>query len=104
MGIRSPRHIIVKAAPQRSRGCAEIGERLDGSPRGDGRAIVIAIAPPSRFRMRRLARVFEHEVKHTRGYDHEDMPDRILWSLGDVPAWARGARLRYLGRAPDQIP
>lgn len=86
-------------APARSRGCAEIGDR-----RGEGRAIVIAIASPSHFSMRRLARVFEHEVVHTKGLDHEHMPERVLWSLGPVPKWAEGVKLRYLGRAPNQLP
>lgn len=54
--------------------------------------------------MRRLARVFEHEVVHTKGLDHEHMPERVLWSLGPVPKWAEGVKLRYLGRAPNQLP
>jgi hypothetical protein len=66
--------------------------------------MVMAIASPSHFTMKRFARVFEHEITHTKGADHEDMPDNVLWSLGSVPKWARGVKLRYLGRAPNQMP
>jgi hypothetical protein len=92
------RDITVVAAPQRSRGCANIGKR--GRP---GRNIVIAIAPPSRFTMKRLCRLLEHEMAHTLGVEHEDMPARLLWSRGNVPRWAKGLRIRYEGRAPDQL-
>lgn len=61
------------------------------------------MAPPSRFSMRRLTRLFEHEVTHTLGYEHERMPHRVMWSLGPVPAWAEGLKVRYRGRAPDQM-
>lgn len=97
LGVRRPKHIIVVAAPARSRGCAEVG-----GPR-EGIAIVISMAPPSRFRLRRLARLFEHEVGHTSGLVHEAMTPQMMWSLGGVPAWAKGSLIRYRGRAPDQI-
>ena len=80
------RDIIVVPSPIRSRGCAEIG----------GKPIVIAIASPSRFDLRRLARLFEHEVAHTKGQRHEDMSDNVLWSLGPTPAWAK-VPLRWKG-------
>lgn len=92
------RNITVVAAPQRSRGCANIGRK--DKP---GRNIVIAIAPPSRFTMKRLCRLIEHEMAHTLGMEHEDMPPNLLWSRGNVPRWARGLRIRYEGRAPDQL-
>ena len=100
LGVKQPKHIIVVAAPARSRGCAEIGT----SPAREGVAIVIAMAPPSRFRLRRLARLFEHEVGHTHGLVHETMAHDVMWSLGPVPAWARGSVIRYRGRAQDQLP
>lgn len=78
------RDIIVVSSPIRSRGCAQIG----------GRGITIAIATPSRFELRRLARLFEHEVAHTNGLYHEDMSYSVLWSLGPTPAWAK-LRLRW---------
>lgn len=87
-------------APGRTRGCAEIGYKNKGQ---QGEAMVIAISPPSRFRMKRFARVFEHEITHTLGSDHEDMPEEVLWSLGDVPRWAEGMTIRYRRRAPSQI-
>lgn len=98
MGVRKFRHIFVTAAPARSRGCADVG-----TVRAEGTIIVISIAPPSKFSLRRLARLFEHEVTHTLGYDHEAMSDHVLWSLGTIPRWAKGSRIRYLGRAPNQI-
>lgn len=85
--------IVAVAAPQRSRGCAEVG----------GRGMAIAMASPSHFSLRRLARLFEHEAAHLAGYEHEDMPHRLLYSLGGVPDWAQGTRLRYHGRAPNQM-
>jgi len=100
MRVRTFRHILVVAAPQRSRGCAEVGHR---GTRRDGRVIVIAIAPPSRFSIRRLARLFVHEASHTLGAEHEDMPDHVLYSLGATPRWAYGLRIRYRGRAPNQL-
>ncbi len=93
MRVRQAKHIIVTPSPIRSRGCAQIGGK-----RYEGHAIVIAIAPPSRFDLRRLARLFEHEVSHTKGMHHEDMPDNVLWSLGRIPKWAWGTKLRYVGR------
>ncbi len=102
MAVREPKHVIVVSAPARSRGCAEIGDPR--ARRREGVAIVIAISPPSRFRLRRLARLFEHEVGHTSGLDHEAMSREMLWSLGTTPAWAKGSKIRYRGRAPDQIP
>lgn len=96
---KGPRHIVVVAAHARSRGCAEIGT----SKRSEGRNIVIAIAAPANFCLRRLARLFEHEMEHTKGADHEAMSHATLWSLGGVPAWAAGSKFRYRGRAPSQI-
>lgn len=100
--VRDFRHIIVVAAPARSRGCADVGKT--GPRKRPGRVIVIAIAPPSRYSLRRLARLFEHELAHTMGYEHEDMPHDLLWSLGPTPAWARSLRIRHRRRAPNQLP
>jgi hypothetical protein len=99
MGVRQCRRVIVVAAPARSRGCADVGVDVHQQ----GKLIVIAIAPPSRFSLRRLARLFEHEVSHTLGLEHEAMSHDLLWSLGAVPKWARDSRIRYLGRAPNQL-
>ena len=87
--------IVVVASPVRSRGCASVG----------GRQMVIAIAAPWRFSLRRLARMFEHECAHIRGVEHRMMERQLLYSLGPTPAWAEevGAP-RYLGRAPPQLP
>lgn len=89
---------VVVSSPIRSRGCAEVG----------GRRIVIAIAPPSRFSLRRLSRLLDHEAAHLTGKEHEDMARELLYSLGPIPDWAKrwyhaGGRLRYKGRAPAQV-
>ena len=98
MKVRETKRFLVVSAPARSRGCAE----LAGAKR-EGSMVVIAISPPSRFRMRRLARILVHELSHTKGQAHADMNEDTLWSLGEVPGWARGVKLRYRGRAPSQI-
>ena len=98
MGAKGPKSVIVVSSPIRSRGCAEIG-----GPR-QGRAMVLSIAAPSHFSMRRLTRLFEHEYTHQKGYEHDDMRREVMWSLGPVPSWARGLKIRYRGRAPAQIP
>ncbi len=95
-GIKTPRDIIVVPSPIRSRGCAEIGNGKPGTCR-PARPIVIAIASPSRFNLRRLARLFLHELTHTCCYTHEDMPHDVLWSLGSVPKWAR-VNIRWQGQ------
>lgn len=64
--------------------------------------MVISIASPSRFDLRRLSRLFEHEVSHKLGSEHRDMSESRMYSLGDVPRWARGTKIRYRSKAPDQ--
>lgn len=95
--VRKPKRVIFVASPVRTRGCAEVAKDRAGS------AIVIALAAPSRFTLAKLARVFEHECEHAKGVEHEAMPPKLLYSLGDVPAWARGLRIRYRGRAENQM-
>ena len=85
--------VVVVSAPERSRGCATVS----------GKEMVIAIASPSRYSLRRLARLIEHEAAHLRGMDHGDMPRDLLYSLGAVPRWARDGVVRYRQRAPDQL-
>jgi hypothetical protein len=65
--------------------------------------MVIAIAPRSRFRLRRLANLFKHEVHHTLGEEHDHMQHDVLWSLGPTPTWAKGSVIRYRGRARNQM-
>ena len=85
-----PAHAGIKTNPGVSRG-------------GVGR-IVIALAAPHRFSIRRLARLFEHEVTHSKGVDHSEMSHNVLMSLGPIPDWAKNVKIRYRGRAPSQIP
>jgi len=87
-------HIVVTSAPGRTRGCAEVG----------GNKMVMAIGSPSRFRLRRLARVYEHELAHIWGSPHAHMMPRLLYSFGKTPWWAETSRFGYRGRAPDQLP
>ena len=77
--------LVVTTNPNRTRGCAEVG----------GTAIVIAVAPPSKFSQRKLARIFEHELTHILGLDHHEMPEPVLWSRGGTPEWARDLPLRW---------
>jgi hypothetical protein len=62
------------------------------------------MASPANFSLRRLARLFEHEVAHTLSYEHHMMGEHLYWSLGRIPKWAEGCRIRYRGRAPRQDP
>lgn len=82
--MRGRLQISVVPSPIRSRGCAEVG----------GTRMVIAIASPSKFSLRRLARLFEHEAAHIKGVEHERMRKDLLYSLGSVPRWAVGMRIR----------
>ena len=85
MRMRGSFEVDVVPSPIYSRGCAEVG----------GRRMVIAIAAPSRFSLRRLARLFEHEAAHLKGLDHDRMNEKLLYSLGPTPEWARGCGFRY---------
>ncbi len=98
-GVRGAIHVTVTAAPGRSRGCATVG----------GRRMNLALASPSYSRgsfdsfLRRLGNLLQHEAAHLRGMEHHQMPPTLLMSHGPIPAWAKGAKIRYLGRAPDQM-
>jgi hypothetical protein len=76
--------VTVRAAPGRTRGCAILG----------GRRMVLALARPSKWSLRKATLIFRHEVAHLRGADHHEMSPDIYWSRGPVPAWARGKKLR----------
>lgn len=65
--------------------------------------MVLAIAAPSNaspteFR-RRLYCLVRHETWHVQGYDHEAMPEGILYSEGPAPSWAMHAKLTWAGPA-----
>lgn len=100
--------IVVSASPIRSRGCAEVGEmKCDAKGRcakANGARMIIAIAAPWRFSLRRLARLFEHECAHIRGIEHEEMSRDVLLSLGPTPDWAKDSTFKYYGAAPPQLP
>jgi hypothetical protein len=90
---RPPLEITLVSSPIRSRGCAEV----------KGHRMTIAMASWAKFSVRRLARLFEHEVAHTEGLDHEQMSHQLLYSTGPTPRWARGVRIPPPRRAPDQM-
>lgn len=96
-GVRGNVSVVIVSSPIRSRGCATVG----------GRRMVLAVASPARTTkkefIRRLARLLEHEAAHLRGVEHKGMSRELLYSLGSTPSWARGVRIRYRGRAPDQL-
>ena len=111
MGARVPKIIRCIPIASASRGVANVGRhsqrlRQEGSrsPRpsggtgggtGEAHSLVLALPVPSKMTLRRLARLLEHEVRHTFGEEHKDMTTKVYWSLGPLPAWARGARVRY---------
>lgn len=97
MGVRNLKKIVVVSSPIRTRGCAEV------SPDRCGSMIVIAIAPPGKFTLAKFARIFEHEALHSKGVEHEQMPESRLWSEGGVPLWALHCRVRHVRRAPPQM-
>jgi hypothetical protein len=88
MRAPSPLKVVVTPTPQRTRGCAVVG----------GKDVVIAVAPPSRFYKKKLARIVEHELLHTKGKEHDDMTEEELWSEGPEPSWSRGKKVRYRGK------
>jgi hypothetical protein len=60
--------------------------------------MVLAMAPPSRFRKGKAARIIRHELRHALGEEHEDMTEEDLWSTGKEPAWAKDKKVRYRGK------
>lgn len=103
--------VIAVAAPQRSRGCAEVGTIYCSRhycTRKPGKRMVLAIAPPSYYGTyeafaRRLQHLIRHEGAHINGMEHQDMDHHLLYSLGPVSRWALWPRIHYRGRAPNQI-
>lgn len=96
-GVRTHKQILVVASPIRTRGCAEVASDRPGS------GIVVAIAPPSTFTMSKFSRIVLHELTHAKGVEHDAMPERLLYSEGSALPWTKGLRIRYRGRAPDQM-
>lgn len=77
--------LVCVPSPGRTRGCATIEPGVN--------EVVIQIASPSRLSLKKLARLFEHELLHTRGMVHEQMSEEDYWSQGPEPFWARGRSL-----------
>jgi hypothetical protein len=91
--------VLLPSTNGTTRGCAEVGPSqlvyAYSSPgRRESRKIAIEIAPPSRFTISRLAKIAEHEILHTMGVTHAKMTKAAYWSLGPLPEWARGLRVR----------
>jgi hypothetical protein len=101
---------IVRVLPTKgdSRGIAYVGGcRYKDGQRGncEGKSMVFMLPPPSQLTLRRLARLFEHECKHTLGLSHEQMTEAEYWSRGSLPLWARGKKVRWMGnRAAQRSP
>jgi hypothetical protein len=110
MGAGVSKHVkcipTTDFADKASRGVANVGRCPSGDCRHElapvrrkfeARSMVLAMPPPSRMTKRRLARLFWHELLHTFSKDHDDMTTAEYWSLGPVPSWASGVRVRYAG-------
>jgi hypothetical protein len=96
MGCKRDKFIKVLPTNGDSRGIAYVG-RCHTAQRGacEARSIVLMLPAPERLSVRRLARLFEHEVLHTLGKSHEQMTKAEYWSQGGVPGWARGMKVRW---------
>lgn len=82
--------LVCVTSPGRTRGCATTQPGVN--------EMVIQIASPSRMSVKKLARIFEHELHHTQGVQHEDMSEEDYWSQGPEPIWARGLSLTLKSR------
>ena len=83
LGCKKDKIISVKMTSGDSRGIAYVGQCAYPKPHPRGLTI------------RRLARLFEHEVKHTLGLSHENMNEDEYWSRGQIPAWAKGCVIQW---------
>ena len=98
LGCRKDKVIKVLLTKGESRGIAYVGSCSGQNRSGpcEAKSIVLMLPPPEKLTIRRLARLFEHEVRHTRGERHEDMSEDVYWSSQrTVPAWAKGAQIRW---------
>lgn len=97
LGTKHDKIIRVLSTTGESRGIANVGA-CQNNQRGpcEKKGLVLFLPPPEQLTIRRLARLFEHEVRHTRGETHEEMSEEVYWSSQKtVPAWARGAQIRW---------
>ena len=97
MGCRKDKIIRVLPTKGESRGIANVGA-CQNNQRGtcEKKGLVLFLPPPEQLTIRRLARLFEHEVRHTRGETHEEMSEEVYWSSQKtVPPWARGGQVRW---------
>jgi predicted GNAT family acetyltransferase len=97
MGCRKDK--IIRVLPTRgdSRGVANVGMcRHNERGECERKGLVLFLPPPEQLTIRRLSRLFEHEVRHTKGETHEEMSEAVYWSSQPtVPVWARGMTIRY---------
>jgi len=98
LGCRKHKLIKVLRTSGDSHGEAVVG-RCSAKGRGGCEAslIILRLPPPHRMTFRRLTRLFEHEVLHSIGKDHDQMTRKEYWSLGPVPSWAKGSWVHYHG-------
>ena len=97
LGCKKDKIISVKMTSGDSRGIAYVGQCAYPKQRGacEGKSIVLMLPHPRGLTIRRLARLFEHEVKHTLGLSHENMNEDEYWSRGQIPAWAKGCVIQW---------
>jgi hypothetical protein len=98
---------VIKVIPTKTddgRGIAFVGRCAYPREKGacEGKSMVLMLPHPSQITMRRLARLFEHELKHNLGLSHEQMSEGEYWSRGPIPSWARGCIIQWHppGRTP----
>ena len=81
---------VIKVIPTKTddgRGIAFVGRCAYPREKGacEGKSMVLMLPHPSQLTMRRLARLFEHELKHNLGLSHEQMSEGEYWSRGQLP-------------------
>ena len=87
LGVKGLR-ITCVSGPGRTRGCADI----------NGKRLIMQLAPPSKMFVGKTARIFEHEVLHVKGQEHEQMSEAEYWSYGVEPVWSRGLKFVWTKR------
>lgn len=83
-------------------GHAAMGRRYPGRL-VHGRSITMCLPKdPARLDVGKVARVWDHEVRHTMGVGHRSMTKPIREASGPTPAWADGLTLPV--RVVEQVP
>ena len=88
---------VISTKTDDGRGIAFVGRCAYPRERGrcEGKSMVLMLPHPRQLTLRRLARLFEHELKHNLGLSHEQMNEDEYWSRGQLPQWARGCIIQW---------